>query len=172
MAYRLRNVVLLLSVLLFISCKTNYKDYYSKTEEEKEVILINAVKKGKNFVPQKLYFSNRDYLEFSGGGNYPCIGIRITRTRNKGGLATYIEIKKQGKNFIDVYENQYKSVEEALEKTLKGIVWDYYHSHQENADEIWNNFIKDGNLKKFIDTCKKEIIDRDFLESPFNDLYG
>ncbi|MDO4727710.1 MAG: hypothetical protein Q4B43_01765 [Bacteroidota bacterium] len=169
MILNFKNGILLACLFLFLGYRTNYKNYHSKSDQEKEIILRNAVKKGKNFTPQRIYFANRDYLEFDGSGNFPSIGIQIQEKRGPS-TSTYFEIKKRGKIYIDNDGKEYESVEKALEMQLKDKIYRFYD--KEKADYIWENFVKDGDLEKFIKTCKEEIIDYDFLHAPFNDLYG
>jgi hypothetical protein len=114
-------------------------------------------------------------LEVSEGVNFPCIGIRLTDRSLNMQLGTYMEIKKRGEFYLmeDWYGKKYSNINDGIEDVLNEIFMEFYDEmRQEEIGEIvWSAFIREDGLQLFIDFAN-EIIDDEFLNSPFNETYG
>lgn len=114
-------------------------------------------------------------LEISEGVNFSCIGIRLTDKKLNWQTGTYMEIKKWGKFYLTEEWNgkKYANINAGLEDYLKNIFIDFYNGMGKKGSgrKVWLEFVKDGGLQIFIDFSNK-IIDDEFLNSPFNDIYG
>lgn len=173
----MKGDAILMSFLLVLSCKTmsydanaKYINYHKKNDEEKEFILKNAVVKGKNFKDKKIAFTKKGFLEMTGGVEFPCIGIRFSYEGY--GFATYIEIKRKSGKYVSNYGKVYDTLDKVLEESLKEEIFTSLKNNGKDAEKLWNDFVKEGGLKEFIEISKKEIIDEEFLLSPFNDIFG
>ncbi|MCC8034350.1 MAG: hypothetical protein LIO77_00235 [Rikenellaceae bacterium] len=114
-------------------------------------------------------------LSISRGEDLPCIGIRFSDKNINRQSGTYLEIKG-GENCYLVkirYEpREFATIDEAIEVYLEGLIKRFYERNgEEYGDFIWEAFVGEGGLQKFIDTAK-QWIDDEFLDSPFNETYG
>ena len=99
--------------------------------------------------------------------DFLCIGIEDMKRGNR----TCVEIKKRGNFYLtQVDGKQYRSLDEAINDYWKG----YFKRHYQDkkyGKKVWSAFIKEGGLQLFIDIAK-EICNDEFLNSPFNEIYG
>ena len=114
-------------------------------------------------------------LVISEGVTFPCIGIRLTDKSLNMGLGTYMEIKKRGEFYLmeDWYEQKYSNINDGIEEYLNEIFIDFYNGlrQEERGEIVWSAFVQENGLQLFIDFAN-EIIDDEFLNSPFNEIYG
>ncbi|MDR2835925.1 MAG: hypothetical protein LBV69_07015 [Bacteroidales bacterium] len=114
-------------------------------------------------------------LEISEGVEFHCIGIRLNDKNLNMGLGTCIEIKKRGEfYFTDEWSGKkHTNINDAIEGTLKEIFIRFYKGEKQKkrGKKVWSAFVKEDGLQLFIDFVN-EIIDDEFLNSPFNETYG
>ncbi len=107
----------------------------------------------------------------AGGDDFYCIGIQFSDGSLNWGCGTYIEIKER-EGFFYLYPEgkRYATAAAAIENFLEDLVKRHYDKKKEGK-KVWAAFVKEGGLRQFIDFAN-EIIDEEFLNSPFNDIYG
>jgi len=94
-------------------------------------------------------------------GDFICISVNIS------GNNTCLEIKQRGKYYISSsYSKRYRTIDKCIEDYMKECFVNRY-----DDKKIWKAFVEEGGLKKFIEIAK-EFIDEEFLNSPFNEIYG
>ena len=141
-----------------------------------EIDLIEIIEEGEEYeAGRSIIFTvlGEDIeLEISEGVDFPCIGISFGDNNLNMGFGTYMEVKKQGKYYL-IEDKKYTNMNKGIEKYLKKLFTDFYEREHEKkrGKKVWKAFIKDGGLQKFIDFAN-EIIDDEFLNSPFNEIYG
>ena len=114
-------------------------------------------------------------LEISEGFDFHCIGMRLSDENLNLGEGTYMEIKKQGNFYFLNHQKdkKYSNMEDGIEDALKELFIDFYNRNhtKKQGKKVWSAFLKEGGLQQFIDFAN-EIIDENFLNSPFNEIYG
>ncbi len=108
-------------------------------------------------------------------GEFPCIGIMFSDPDRNWANNTYMEIKRRD-GYYYLYEDygygrkRYASVGDAVKDALEDNITSFYNSKKEGK-KVWKAFVKNGSLRKAIEFVN-EGIDDEFLDSPFNDIYG
>ncbi|MDH6354209.1 hypothetical protein M2132_000536 [Dysgonomonas sp. PH5-45] len=106
---------------------------------------------------------------------FPCIVLRLADKNIKMSTGTYLEIKRQdGFYLIKVkYDpKRYRTIDKGIEDYLKELFARFYEDKDKKyGKKVWAAFVKEGGLQLFIETAK-EYIDDEFLDSPFNEIYG
>lgn len=114
-------------------------------------------------------------LEMSGGIEFPCIGIRFSDKQVNAGMGTYLEVKRQGNSYLVKVKydpKKFSTIDKGIEAYLKELFARFYEEKDKRyGKQVWKAFVKEGGLQKFIEVAK-ENIDDDFLDSPFNEIYG
>ena len=108
-------------------------------------------------------------------GDFQCIGMHFSDRELNMGFGTYMEIKKRGEFYL-MYQwkgKKYTNMNDGIEDVLKEHFADFYdrHEQKERGKKAWAAFVEEGGLQLFIDFVN-EIIDDEFLNSPFNEIYG
>lgn len=140
--------------------KNNKKDTLEKAlSQDKEISILDGMV----------------ILEMNMGGDFPCIGIHLSDKNINMGMGTYLEIKRQEDFFLVKvkYEpERYSTIDGAIEEYLKELFLSFYEERDnEYGKKVWAAFVTEGGLQLFIDTAK-DYIDEEFLDSPFNEIYG
>ena len=110
-------------------------------------------------------------------GDFHCIGMHFGDKELNMGFGTYMEIKKRGKFYImggwEWKNKKFTNMSDGIEAVLKEHFRSFYEDEEqeERGKEAWAAFVEEGGLQSFIDFAN-EIIDDEFLNSPFNDVYG
>jgi hypothetical protein len=114
-------------------------------------------------------------LEASEGDEFPCIGIRLTDMKLNRQLGTYMEIKKRGEFYLmeEWFGIKYSNINDGIEDFLNDIFMEFYewHGQEERGEIVWSAFVQEDGLQLFINFVN-EVIDDEFLNSPFNEMYG
>jgi hypothetical protein len=120
-------------------------------------------------------FGGTVILRISEGVQFPCIGINLGDNNLNMGCGTYMEIKKRGEfYFMDYWiGKKYTDINDGIEDFLKDFFISFYDDQKQKkrGKKIWSAFLKEDGLQLFIDFVN-EIIDDEFLNSPFNETYG
>ncbi len=107
----------------------------------------------------------------AGGDDFYCIGIQFSDKTANQGCGTYIEIKRRdGSYILRNGGKRYATADAAIEADLKELVLRFYDK-KKRGKQVWSAFVKEGGLRQFIDFAN-EVIDEEFLSSPFNEIYG
>ncbi len=107
----------------------------------------------------------------AGGDDFYCIGIRFSDNSLNRGCGTYIEIKQRDGSFLLYPEGKrYATIDDAIKDFLEDLVRRHY-DNKKQGKKVWAAFVKEGGLQQFIDFAGK-VIDDEFLNTPFNDIYG
>ena len=105
-----------------------------------------------------------DKLEIREGGEFPCIVHEL------GGSSSYFEIKRRDGHYL-IWYKKYKTINKGVEDYLKNDFFKRFYEDKKQWKRVWEAFVKEGGLQKVIDFVN-EIIDDEFLDSPFNETYG
>lgn len=103
-------------------------------------------------------------LEVREGGEFPCIVHELR------GRSSYFEIKRRDEKYV-IWGEKYDTIDEGIEDYFKNDFFKGFYKDEERCRQVWDSFVKDGGLQKVIDFIH-EIIDDEFLDSPFNETYG
>ncbi|MCL1969777.1 MAG: hypothetical protein FWF65_09595 [Bacteroidetes bacterium] len=108
-------------------------------------------------------------------GDFHCIGMQFGDKNLNMGFGTYMEIKKRGKFYLmDEWKGKkYANMNDGIKDVLKKHIKEFYDgkNRKKRGEEVWPAFVNEGGLQSFIDFAN-EIIDDEFLNSPFNEIYG
>lgn len=113
-------------------------------------------------------------LEVSGGAEFPCIGLRLRDGNLNMQVGTYMEVKRRDGFYIaeiNYKHKRYRDLDNALTNGLKDILLRTYKDDKKYGRKVWKAFVAEGGLQQFLD-FSKGIIDDEFLDSPFNEIYG
>lgn len=114
-------------------------------------------------------------LEMSGGVEFPCIGIQLSDKNVRAGMGTCLEVKRDGNSYLVKVKydpRKFSTIDKGIEAYLKELFARFYEEKDKGyGKRVWKAFVKEGGLQTFIDVAK-EYIDDDFLDSPFNEIYG
>ncbi|SHG26207.1 hypothetical protein [Dysgonomonas macrotermitis] len=105
-----------------------------------------------------------DHLEIKEGGEFPCI-VHVLR-----GSSSYFEIKRRDGKYV-IENKKYDTIGEGIEDYFKNDYFKHFYKNEEQREQIWESFVRDGSLQRAIDFIN-EIIDDEFLDSPLNEIYG
>lgn len=103
-------------------------------------------------------------LEIREGGEFPCIVHQFR------GSSSYFEIKRRDGKYI-IWGKKYDTINEGIEDYLKNDFFKNFYTDEQQWEQVWESFVRDGGLQQAIDFIN-EIIDDEFLDSPFNEIYG
>ncbi|NDV65533.1 hypothetical protein [Bacteroides sp. 224] len=107
--------------------------------------------------------------------DFQCIGLQLADSHVNTAMGTYLEIKRKGKYYLAIVEyeeKQFATIDQAIEASLENIFAHYYRENdKEHGEKVWEAFVVEGGLKRFIKTAKEYINDK-FLDTPFNEIYG
>ena len=122
--------------------------------------------------PHKIiFFDGTIVLEMSRGVDFACIGLHLLDENTNSGFGTYMELKRRDDFFLlEAGGKQYFTIEEAIEDYLRDLLYSTFED-EEYRERVWSSFVNDGGLEIFIDTARG-FIDDEFLDSPFNEIYG
>jgi hypothetical protein len=107
-------------------------------------------------------------------GDFHCIGMRFSDDELNMGYGTYMEIKKRREYYLmhQWKGKKYTNMNDGIEDVLKEHFTDFYKGElQDRGKKAWAAFVEEGGLQLFIDFVN-EMIDDEFLNSPFNEIYG
>lgn len=114
-------------------------------------------------------------MEMNIGGDFPCIGIHFSDHNINCGRGTYLEIKRDGDFYLIKVKydpEKFRTIDKGIEVYLKDLFKRFYaDKNRKHGKKVWSAFVKEGGLQLFIDTAK-EWIDDEFLDTPFNEIYG
>jgi hypothetical protein len=105
-----------------------------------------------------------DELEIIEGWEFPCI------VHTLWGNSSYFEIKRRDGKYV-IWDRKYRTINEGIEDYLQNDFFRRFYTDNEQWKKVWEMFVKDGSLQKVIDFIN-EIIDDEFLNSPYNETYG
>ena len=105
-----------------------------------------------------------DKLEIAEGWDFPCIAHKLR------GSSSYFEIKRREGKYV-IWDRKYSTINEGIKDYLQNDLFREFYKDNEQWEMVWEMFVKDGSLQKVIDFIN-EIIDDDFLDSPYNETYG
>lgn len=105
-----------------------------------------------------------EQLEIREGGEFPCIVHQLR------GRSSYFEIKRQEGKYV-IWDVKYDSINEGVECYLKNDFFKDFYKNDEQREQVWESFVRDGGLQKVLDFVN-EIVDDEFLDSPLNEIYG
>lgn len=105
-------------------------------------------------------------------GDFQCIGIQFSDKNINSGVGTYIEIKKRNGDYL-IWGEKDSNMNKVIEKYLKNDLFKSFYNKKDKkrGKKVWIAFVKEGGLQSFIDFAS-EIADEEFLNSPFNEIYG
>jgi len=108
--------------------------------------------------------SDGENLKVLEGREFPCIVVQFR------GSSTYFEIKRREGHYI-IWGKKYKTINDGVADYLKNDFFKGFFNDKKQLEKVWKTFVKNGGLQQVIDFVN-EIIDDEFLDSPFNDTYG
>ncbi|MCC8187666.1 MAG: hypothetical protein LIP08_09220 [Bacteroides sp.] len=107
--------------------------------------------------------------------DYPWIGIQFYDKHFGMGVGTALEIKRQEDFYVVIVKydpEPFCTIDEGIEAYLKELFrHSYEEEDKEHGEKVWRAFVEEGGLQIFIDTAK-DWIDDEFLDSPFDEIYG
>lgn len=107
--------------------------------------------------------------------DFPCIGLHFSDRNARKGTGTYLEVKRDGDSYlveVEYERRRFATIDAGIEAFLKDLFERFYEeSDKKYGKKVWKAFVKEGGLRQFIDKAK-EHIDDEFLDTPFNEIYG
>ncbi|MCD8030101.1 MAG: hypothetical protein LUF85_04535 [Bacteroides sp.] len=107
--------------------------------------------------------------------DFPWIGIQFHDKHVGMGVGTALEIKRQENFYVVIVKydpEPFCTIDEGIEAYLKELFRHSYEDEdEEHGEKVWRAFVEEGGLQRFIDTAR-EWIDDEFLDSPFDEIYG
>ena len=113
-------------------------------------------------------------LKLTISADFSHIGLRFT-DKNLNRQPVFVEIKKRGKFYFfdECGGRKYTNIDDAIKDFLEDLIMRFYDRREDEkrGKEVWAAFLNEGGLQSFIDFAN-EVIDGEFLNSPFNKTYG
>ncbi|MDR2510955.1 MAG: hypothetical protein LBC89_00500, partial [Bacteroidales bacterium] len=107
--------------------------------------------------------------------DFRCIKMDFVDRELNIGMGSCLEIKKRDGFYItNAWKGKkYTTIDALIKDELKESFKDFYDKkqHKKRGKEAWAAFVSEGGLQLFLDFAN-EIIDDEFLNSPFNEIYG
>jgi hypothetical protein len=159
---KIKKILILAIMLVLLTAVLQAQEIISDQITEKKLIQIFVL-------------DGTVILEISEGDEFPCIGIHLTDINLNKQTGTYIEIKRRGEFYLmdESCEKMYTNINDGIEDVLNEIFIEFYEwqKQRERGEIVWSAFVKENGLQLFIDFVN-EIINDEFLNSPFNEFYG
>lgn len=108
-------------------------------------------------------------LEAEEGEELPCIWLRLFDKKRNTEYGHFFEIRKREEKYI-IQGKKYHTLNHAVEAYLKRSFESFYSDKSYCRNE-WEAFVNEGGLQQFIDFVN-ELVDDEFLNAPFGEIYG
>ena len=151
----MKKVIVILSVVIFGAMQATSQT--NNTPNPREISILDGA------TVIEVRKSESDFL---------CIVIRVSDKNVKKSSGGCLEVKKRGEYYMTMADGKrYRSFDKMMSDYWKDDFKRFYRDDKKYGKKVWSAFVKEGGLQLFIDITK-EFCDDEFLNSPFDEIYG